>query len=75
MNLFNALEEHATRSGVTSRILRSDEEVETKMAAKAQQEMAQRAAQMGMTGVKGAELLSRTDIGGGQNALQALVGR
>jgi len=68
-------EEYTTMLGVTSKILRSDEELAAEQAAAAQQQQMQQMAQMGMAGVKGAELLSKTDVGGGQNALQMMMER
>ncbi|KAF0146668.1 MAG: phage head-tail connector protein [Rhodospirillaceae bacterium] len=68
-------EEYSTKLGVTSKILRSDEELAAEQAAAAQQQQMQQVAQMGLAGVKGAELLSKTEVGGGQNALQLMMGR
>ena len=68
-------EEYTTMLGVTSKVLRSDEELAAEQAAAAQQQQMQQMAQMGLAGVKGAELLSKTEVGGGQNALQLMMGR
>ncbi len=68
-------EEYLTKLGITSKVLRSDEELAAEQAAAAQQQQMQQVAQMGLAGVKGAELLSKTEVGGGQNALQMMMGR
>jgi hypothetical protein len=73
-----AIDEFATGTGTPPRIVRSDEVVEKMKAAmeaqKQQEQMMQMAAPM-KDAAQGAELLSRTDVGGGQTALQQLTGQ
>lgn len=61
--------------GAPAKILRSGEQIATERAAAAQQQRMQEIAQLGLAGVKGAELLSKTNVGGGQNALQMIAGQ
>jgi hypothetical protein len=67
--------------GADMRILRTDEErdgirqARAQAAQQAQQmQQMQQAAQVGTAAVQGAQTLSQTDVGGGQNALQAMLG-
>lgn len=60
--------------GVSARNMRSRQEIEQLNAAQDQQTQAAQAAETGMAAVQGAELLSKTEVGGGQNALQQIIG-
>ena len=66
---------YTTMHGAPAKILRSGEQIATERAAAAQQQRMQEIAQLGLAGVKGAELLSKTNVGGGQNALQMIAGQ
>jgi hypothetical protein len=69
-----AVDEYAEMLGVPARTIVPDEKVSGLRAARAQAVQAQAMAQMAMTGVQGARLLSETDTGNGTNALQQLLG-
>jgi hypothetical protein len=60
--------------GADPRILHTDEERDAAREAKAQQAQAAQTAQLGMAGVTGAKTLSETDVGGGKNALESMLG-
>jgi hypothetical protein len=67
--------------GADPRILRTDEDRDGLRQARARQaqeaqamQQAQQAAQVGGAAVQGAKVLSETDVGGGQSALQAMLG-
>lgn len=69
-----ALDEYATLLGAAPRIIRSPDELaiyRQKKQELAQQEQAMQAAP---AAVQGAKVLSQTEMGGGQNALQAMLG-
>lgn len=65
--------DYATAIGVKPSGLRTREEVEALIAADQQQEEAQRALDVGTQLAPAAQQLSQTDVGGGQNALEAMV--
>lgn len=72
-----AIDEFATGTGTPPKIIRADDIVaDMKQKMQAQQEQQQMAAmaQPARDGAQAAELLSRTDVGGGRNMLQALAG-
>lgn len=76
------IQEYADALGVSPKLLRSDKQVAAIQKARAQAQQAQQmmagaqsAAQTAATGAQGAETLSNTDVGGGVNALQAILGR
>lgn len=72
-----AIDEFATGTGTPPKIIRSDEVVEQMRAAAQAQAQAQQAAEMAQPmrdGAQAAELLSRTNVGNGQNALQQMMG-
>jgi hypothetical protein len=60
--------------GADPRILRTDDERDAIRAHNAQQAAAQQAAQVGTAAVQGAQTLSQTDVGGGKNALESMLG-
>lgn len=73
-----AIDEFATGTGTPPKIVRSDEIVEQMRQAQAQaaqQQQALAAAQPMQQAAQAAELLSRTDVGNGQTALQTLLGQ
>lgn len=70
-----ATREYASLLNVAPKIIRPMEQVLARRKAAADQIAAQQAAQQGMVAVEGAKALSDTDVGGGQNALAALLGR
>ena len=73
-----AIDEFATGTGTPPKIIRSDEmvaQMKEAMDAQKQQEQMAMMAQPARDGAQAAELLSRTDVGGGRTALQALAGQ
>jgi hypothetical protein len=64
--------------GADQRILRTDQDRDAlrqqRAQAARQQQQTQQALQTGSAAVQGAQVLSQTDVGGGQNALQAMLG-
>ena len=73
-----AIDEFATGTGTPPKVVRSDEMVDKMKAELQQQKQQEQMAQMAgpmKDAAQGAELLSRTDVGGDQNALQQLMGQ
>lgn len=73
-----AIDEFATGAGTPPRLIRSDEVVAQFKAEQQQQQQQQQAAALAPAareGAQAAELLSRTQVGGGESALQQLVGQ
>jgi len=73
-----AIDEFATGTGTPPKIIRSDEVVAQMKEQMAQQQQMAQAAQMAQPmrdGAQAAELLSRTDVGGGTSMLQQLAGQ
>ena len=68
------LRDYAESIGVKAKLLRSREEFAERLAAAQEQQAAAQAAEMGGALAQGAQQLSQTDVGGGQNALQAVLG-
>jgi hypothetical protein len=68
------LDEYAERLNVPPKILRAAKAVAQIRASRAQQQQAQAALQVGQAAAQGAATLSKADVGGGVNALQAMVG-
>ena len=68
------IRDYAESIGVKTKLQRPREEVEQIRAARAEQEQISQMAEAGQALTGGAEQLSNTDVGGGQNALQALLG-
>jgi len=60
--------------GVKQKVMRSKEAVEERRAAREEQKAQQQAVEVGGALTSGAQSLSATDVGGGQNALAALLG-
>ena len=72
---FNGLlRDYAERIGVPAIGIKSREQVAQEQAAAAQHQQAQQAALVGNDLTQAAKNLSQTDLGGGQNALSALLG-
>jgi len=68
------IREYAESIGVKTKLQRSRQEVAERQAARQEQQAVEQAAIQGQALVGGAQQLSQTDVGGGQNALQALMG-
>lgn len=60
--------------GADPRVLRSEDDTEARRQARAKQQQERQAMQQSMAGVQGAQVLSQTDVGGGQNALERILG-
>lgn len=69
-----AIDEYADMLGVSPKIIVSAAKVAQMRAARNQQMQQQMAIQSSQPLAAGAETLSRTDVGGGQNALQKIIG-
>jgi hypothetical protein len=80
-NILNKLDEYQTMDvygealGVDARLIRSDEQVKAMDEEQAKQQAEQQAMQAGQGLAQGAETLSNTNVGGGANALQLMLGR
>lgn len=70
-----AIEHYADLLNVPPNILRAEVQVALLRQQRAQQEQAAQAAATGTALAQGAETLSNTDVGSGQNALQMMLGR
>lgn len=69
------LDEYADRLNVPPKLLRAAKAVASIRANRAQAQQAQAALQTGSAAAQGAATLSKADVGGGQNALQAVLGQ
>ncbi|MGE0421645.1 MAG: portal protein [Reyranellaceae bacterium] len=69
-----AVEVYAEMLNVPPDVLVSDAKVAAIRLQRAQQQQQMRAAEMAMTVAKGAKVLSETDVGGGVNALERMIG-
>lgn len=69
-----AIEEYADLLGVSPKIIVATAKVVQLRAARNQQMQQQASMQNSMAAAQGAETLSNTDVGGGQNALQKILG-
>lgn len=67
--------EYGEALGVSPKLFRSNEQVEAIRAQRAQQQNIADSAQLAGVAAQGAETLSNTDVGGGANALQLILGR
>lgn len=78
VDLDQVVDEYGLMTGVPPKIVVPDEQVrklrEARAQAQQQQQATQQAMQMGLAGAQGAKVLSDTDVGGGQNALQMMLG-
>ncbi len=68
------IDEYAAALGVTPKIVVGDDKVAEMRQERARQAQVAQAAQLGMGAVQGAKTLSETDVGGGANALQVMLG-
>jgi len=68
------IREYAELVDVTTKIFRSKGQVDQMRQQRAQAQQAQQQAQTAMAAVQGAQTLSQTEVGGGTNALQAMLG-
>jgi hypothetical protein len=66
--------EYADLIGVTQKLIVAQQQRDATRKKRQQAAQAAQAAQLAMAGVKGAQTLSETDVGGGQNALQKMLG-
>lgn len=69
-----AVDEYGDALGVNPRIIRSDDAVRKMRQDRAQQQQRMQAAQAGLAAAQGAKVLSETEVGGGRNALQQMIG-
>jgi len=69
------IDEYADALGVSPKLLKDAATVAQIRQGRAQQQQAMQAVQMGTAAVQGAQTLSQTDVGGGANALQLMLGR
>ena len=60
--------------GNSQKLIVAMEKMKQARAEKLKQAQTQQMAQLSMAGVQGAKTLSETDVGGGQNALQKMLG-
>jgi Bacteriophage head to tail connecting protein len=74
LNPLGFLEEYADTLGVSKRIMNSNDTAKKMMDDLNKQMQQQQLAADAMAAVQGAETLSKTDLGGGQNALSAMIG-
>lgn len=65
---------YAAELNVPPEVIRATKEVMAMRAARAQAQQAQAALQVGQAAAQGAQTLSQTDVGGGKNALQSMLG-
>lgn len=69
-----AVDLYANQLNVPPEIIRATKEVLAMRAQRAQAQQTQAALAVGTTAAQGAQTLSQTDVGGGKNALQAMIG-
>jgi len=74
VNMDQFMSEYASRLGTPPKVVRSNEEILALREERAKAQQQQAALQQTDAAVKGAETMSKTDVGGGQNALQAILG-
>lgn len=70
----NILLDYGRDIGVSARGMNSPDQIAALNDAQDQQQAAQQGAEMAGGGVQAAQLLSQTEVGGGQNALQRIIG-
>ena len=66
--------EYADLIGVTQKLIVAQQQRDKDPTAASQQAAQQQQAQLSMAAVQGGKTLSETDVGGGQNALQKMLG-
>ena len=69
-----ALDEYATLLGASPRVIRSPDELVAYRQRQQQAQQQQQALEAAPAAVQGAKVLSQTELGGGQNALAAMLG-
>jgi hypothetical protein len=74
INVDNAIDKYSTLLGNDPKIMRSNDEVMAMRQERAKQQAAVQQAAIAEQLAKGAQTLSQTDVGGGQNALQLMTG-
>ncbi|MGD0107280.1 MAG: portal protein [Rhodopila sp.] len=74
IDIDEAIDEYAQLMGVSPKVVRATKAVLAIRAQRQQAQQQQAAMQQTMAGVQGAQTLSQTDVGGGQNALQMMLG-
>jgi len=73
IDLDEAVNEYSSVMGVPPKLIRAKELVMQDRQARAQQQQTAEGLQQGLATVQGAQLLSETDVGGGNNALQQML--
>lgn len=68
------IRDYGQNIGVKAKLMRSPEEVQADQAAQKQAQALRESLEVGEVGANAAETLSKTDVGGGQNALQKMIG-
>lgn len=74
IDIDQAIDEYAEALGVPSKVMRATVDVAAIRQKKAQAQQQQAAVQNSTAAVQGAQTLSQTNVGGGQNALQMMLG-
>lgn len=74
LNIDETVNEYGDAIGISPKIIVSNDDAEKARDARRQQAAEQQAMQASMAGVQGAKTLSETDVGGGKNALAAILG-
>jgi hypothetical protein len=74
LDVDQAIDEYSKRLGLPPKIVNSPDKVAAIRQARAQAQQAQQQAQLTPAMVQGAGVLSKTDVGGGQNALAKMMG-
>jgi len=73
-NTDEAIDEYGEMLGVSPKIIVPTDKAQAARDARAKQAQQQQAMQNSLAAVQGAQVLSKTDVGGGQNALQKMTG-
>jgi len=74
LNSDQTIDEYASALGVSPKIIVSDEDAAKARQGRAQQAQMAQATEMAATAAQGAKTLSETDVGGGINAMQMMLG-
>jgi hypothetical protein len=74
VDMDETVREYADLIGVTQKLIVAQQKRDALRKQRMQQAQMQQAAQLSMAGVQGAKTLSETDVGGGQSALQKMIG-
>ncbi len=74
VNFDETVREYADLLGVTQKLIVAQQQRDAARKARLQQAQQAQAAQMAMAAAQGGKVLSETDVGGGQNALQMMLG-